>query len=80
MTRSRKSLGHIKYLLRSSCIVETLRSCSIIRSIFSAPLPLFCGSPPLLPPPLPGLLKCILAQDPCLWQPELYMCTEPRSA
>lgn len=55
--------------------------------IFSAPLPLSVSlllweSTPLhlsstLPSPrLPRLLKCVLARDPCLWQPECYTCAQ----
>ena len=69
------------------CRNITHRSCSVIRSIFSAPLPLSVSlllreSTPLhlsstLPSPrLPRLLKCVLARDPCLWQPECYTCAQ----
>lgn len=69
------------------CRNITHRSCSVIRPIFPAPLPLsvslllrestplhLSSTPPS--PRLPRLLKCVLAQDPCLWQPECYTCAQ----
>lgn len=74
------------------CRNITHRSCSVIRSIFSAPSPSLCfptspgvhPSPPLLHTPLPSPPRAAemrLGSGPMpLAARVLYMCTEPRSA